>query len=130
MAKKQPEGKKSSLVALVQTTMPLSFTDTPTPSTEQKTLSPGHAVNVLPTRSHSDTTHSRDVVSALQTMSREDSVFESGEEGLEKSEAHPLLHPRAPTGSECGRHGRSPVSSESDVVGLQEVLKQLDQQAQ
>ena len=126
MAKKQ-EPKKSSLFALVQNTMPLSFTDTPAPITDQNT-SPKRGLNVAPTRSYSDASPTRDVVSTPQTYSREDSVFESA--GEEKSDPTPILQPRAPTGSEWGRHGRGPVGSESDIVGLQEVLKQLDQQAQ
>ena len=127
IAAKKKNGWKSSLAALAQTTRSLSFTDTPSPSTKQNT-SPKHGLNVLPTWSSSETSPTTNVVTTLQDISREDSVFESA--GEEKSDPPLLLQPQAPTGSEWGRHGRGPVGSESDVAGLQEVLKQLDQQAQ
>ena len=94
----------------MQTTAPLTLTDA------------GHDMIVLPTRTMSDASQARGVVKTLQEFSREDSVFES-------DDPQPLLQPRAPTSMEWSRSGRDGLNSESGVVEMQEMLKQLDQQA-
>ena len=109
---RKQEAKKLSLGALVQTTMPMTLTDTPA----------NRDMTVLPAGTMSEASQARGVVKTLQEFSREDSVFES-------DDSQPSLQPRAPTSMEWSQSGRDGLNSESGVVEMQEMLKQLDQQA-
>lgn len=119
--KKQHEVKKSSLGLLVQSSMPLGLTDAPSDK-------PGHGgVTMSPTRTMSDGSQVKHVVKTLKDISK---LEDNSVTPLDSDEPQRVLQPRAPTGGtdwcrSCGPR----TSGESEVIEMQEMLRQLDEQA-
>lgn len=139
--------RKSSLAGFVQSTVPLSlFAQCNQESSDEMSRQQEHhsprVLSVAPSSSQQGTQHPLFGVGAagsshpnskspqelgqyLREVSR-DSTFDPNIEGP----SVPNLQPRQPTYSEQTYQGGRPSSGDLDVISMQEVLKQLDKQAE
>lgn len=139
--------RKSSLAGFVQSTVPLSlFAQCNQEGTDEMSRHHEHnfprVLNVTPSpsqqgaqhplfgagatgSSHPNSKSPQELAQYLREVSR-DSTFDPNIEGP----SAPNLQPRQPISSEQTYQGGRPSSGDLDVISMQEVLKQLDKQAE